>query len=226
MGAYLRGLKRFRVDAETATDVTSPNEQNVSALNHTELDVIQPRQFRAMVVGGDRVRGMVYDAGQYTLFEAANGKHIFTKGRTAPTIYEMVQTFNEDYGIELPLVDLFYWGANPNDVDVLTFAAFVGLDKVSGTWCNHYVYQQQGVDWELWIRAGGRPLPCRLAIADTTRPLHPRHTVTYQWNLSPDFNKDTFSYRAPSGAQEIQAESTRFGSGRTPEGSAVASEDQ
>ncbi|VVE62332.1 hypothetical protein PCA31118_00976 [Pandoraea captiosa] len=204
MSRYLRSLKRFHVDADTVTDAVLSTGQNVGFLHHTELSVQRPDKVRAVVTGQARNRGFVYDGKTFTLYEQSQGKRYYSQVGAPPTIDGLIRDIDEKYRIGMPLADLFYWGMDPDDAAQLRSALFIGLDRVGGEWCNHYAYQQPDVDWELWISAGSRPVPCRFVITDTSQPSRPRHSVNYRWDVNPTFAAGTFTYKVPAGAQRIE----------------------
>ncbi|AKM33108.2 hypothetical protein AB870_22205 [Pandoraea faecigallinarum] len=204
MSRYLRSLKRFHVDADTVTDAVLSTGQNVGFLHHTELSVQRPDKVRAAVTGQARNRGFVYDGKTFTLYEHSQGKRYYSRVGAPPTIDALIRDIDQKYQVGMPLADLFYWGMDPDDAAQLRSALFIGLDRVGGEWCNHYAYQQPGLDWELWISAGSRPLPCRFVITDTSQPSRPRHSVNYRWDVNRAFPAGTFTYRVPAGAQRIE----------------------
>jgi hypothetical protein len=202
VGAYLRTLQRFRIDADSVTDAVLSTGQNVGFLHHTELQVQRPDKVRVLVSGNRAPKGMVYDGRTFVLFNDAD--HYYSQVPAPPTIAELIDDADRKYGVGLPLADLFYWGEHPDDDEALTTAVFVGLDKVDGKSCNHYAYQQPGLDWELWTQTGPRPLPCRFVVTDTTQPSRPRHAIDYHWTLDPKFAPSTFVFRPAPGAQKIE----------------------
>jgi len=202
LGEYLRTLKSFRIDADSVTDAVLSTGQNVGFLHHTELDVERPNKVRALVTGNREPKGLVYDGHTFVLFN--NADHYYSRVPAPPTIAELIADADTKYGVSLPLIDLFYWGDHPEDEQSLTTALFLGLDKVDGKWCNHYAYQQPGLDWELWMQAGSRPLPCRFVITDTTQPTRPQHAINYRWTLDPKFDSGTFSFHPSPDAHQIE----------------------
>nr|WKF57627.1 hypothetical protein HUO10_002120 [Paraburkholderia busanensis] len=201
MGAYLRTLNRFRVDADSVTDAVLTTGQNVGFLHRTEMSVQRPDKIRIVVTGSRSPKGLVYDGRSVVLFDDAH--RYYSKVPAPPTIRQLIADIDEKYGVQLPLVDLFYWGQDSDDEKALSSALFIGLDRVGGKWCRHYVYQQPDLDWELWIESGSRPLPCRFVVTDTTQPSRPQHAVNYHWTLNPSFSADTFRFSPASGARQI-----------------------
>jgi hypothetical protein len=201
LGVYLRTLHSFRIDADSVTDAVLTTGQNVGFLHHTELQVERPDKVRAVITGSRAPKGLVYDGHSFVLFNDTH--NYYSKVPAPPTIKQLIADADQKYGVELPLVDLFEWGQQSDDDKSLTSALFIGLDKIDGKWCNHYAYQQPGLDWELWIQSGSRPLPCRFVVTDTTQPSRPRHAINYHWNLDPKFDSATFTFHPRPGAQRI-----------------------
>jgi hypothetical protein len=201
LGNYLRTLKSFRIQADSVTDAVLTTGQNIGFLHRTEMSVQRPNKVRVVITGSRAPKGLIYDGHTFVLFNDTH--HYYSKVPAPPTIHQLIVDADEKYGVQLPLVDLFYWGEQSDDEKALTSALFIGLDKVDGKWCNHYAYQQPGLDWELWIQSGSRPLPCRFVVTDTTQPSRPRHAVNYEWTLNPTFDAGTFTFHPGPGAHEI-----------------------
>jgi hypothetical protein len=202
MGAYLRTLRQFEVNADSSTDVVLDNGQNAALLRHTVLKVRRPDRLRAEVTGNGNVRGLIYDGRRFTIFNEKKG--YFTRNEAPPTLDGLVRELANAWNIEAPLVDLFYWGSGKDDNTAISSAQVLGVEKVDTRSCTHYVYQQPGADWELWIEQGRHPLPCHMVITDTTQASRPRHEVTYHWNLAPTFTASTFVFHPRAGAKQIE----------------------
>ncbi|MEW6339119.1 MAG: DUF2092 domain-containing protein [Pseudomonadota bacterium] len=201
LGNYLRSLKSFRIQADSVTDAVLTTGQNVGFLHRTEMSVQRPNKLRVVITGSHAPKGLVYDGQSFVLFN--DTLHYYSRVPAPPTLRQLAADADQKYGVQLPLVDLFYWGEQSDDEKALTSALFIGLDKVEGKWCNHYAYQQPGLDWELWIQTGPRPLPCRFVVTDTTQPSRPQHAVNYQWTLNPTFDAATFVFHPGPGARQI-----------------------
>lgn len=200
MADYLRSLRAFEVDANTSNDVVLDNGQNVALLRDTVLKVKRPDRMRADITGNGNVRGMVYDGRHFTIFNQKQG--FYARNDAPPTLDEFARDLANTWHIEMPLADLFYWAYGKHDDRVLTSAQAIGLEKVDALWCTHYAFRQQGVDWELWIEQGPRPLPCRMVVTDTTQVSRPRRDVTYHWKLNPVFPASTFAFHPRADEKE------------------------
>ncbi|WP_438394733.1 DUF2092 domain-containing protein [Caballeronia sp. DA-9] len=202
MSQYLRSLNRFDVTASTSTDAVLDSGQTLAFLHETDLKVERPNRMRADVTGSRAPKGLIYDGRHFTIFNTAEG--YYSTNPAPPSNDLLVRELSTTYNIDTPLADLFYWGNGKVDDVTLTSALFLGLERVDTRWCNHYAYQQSGADWEIWIQSGSRPLPCRMAIVDTSQSARPRHVATYHWKINPEFPASTFTFRPAANAKAIE----------------------
>jgi hypothetical protein len=110
LGNYLRGVKSFHIDADSVTDGVLSTGQNIGFLHHTEMSVQRPDKVRIVISGSRSPKGMVYDGHSVVLFDDTH--QYYSKVPAPPTIHQLVTDIDEKYGVQLPLVDLFYWGSS------------------------------------------------------------------------------------------------------------------
>ena len=85
----------------------------------------------------------------------------------------------------------------------ITGATDLGPSVVLGTTCQHYAFRQDDIDWQIWIQKGDNPLPRKLVITTKTDEARPQHTAVYTWNLAPSFNDAAFTFDPPAGAGKV-----------------------
>ncbi len=201
MGAYLRTLKDFQVQAEITTEDVLDDGQKLQFSSTTNLLAQMPSKLRVSVEGELKSRLFLYDGKSFTLFARRAGYYA-----TAPapdTIGKLIAALIEKYDVEIPLVDLFLWGGPNASTNEVTAAADVGPGTVEGVTCDHYAFRQPGVDWQVWIQLGDHPLPRKLVITTTTDEARPQHTSVLTWNLAPSYSEDAFVFDPPEGAKKI-----------------------
>ena len=152
---------------------------------------------------GNVVKGVVevYDGKSFTLF----GKRVnyYATVAAPPTLAQLADTLDEEYGLGVPLSDLFRWGSPSWGPAGITAAIDLGPSVVQGTTCQQYAYRQADIDWQIWIQKGDYPLPRQLVITTTTDEARPQHTAVYTWNLAPSFNDAAFTFDPPAGAGKV-----------------------
>ena len=201
MSAYLRTLKTYYVEAATATDDVLADGQTDQSTGKTVIVVQMPNKLFAETSSDRQSRTYVYDGKTFTLYARRAGYYATVPAPA--TLRELVDVLSDKYGIELPLTDLFLWGAPGWGTGEITAAVDLGPAEVAGTTCQHYAFRQPGADWQIWIQKGDFPLPRRLVITTTDDDAKPRHMVNYTWNLAPSVNDAAFTFTAPKGANKI-----------------------
>ncbi|MEJ2111235.1 MAG: DUF2092 domain-containing protein [Acidobacteriota bacterium] len=94
---------------------------------------------------------------------------VWAQAEVPPTLDGMLDEMAWRFDLFLPVADFFY--SSPYDA-VMTDATecrFVGTETIEGHLCDRFAFTQDVVDWEIWIRSEGEPLPCRLDISHKQR---------------------------------------------------------
>jgi hypothetical protein len=182
------------------------------------LEIITPQiETIHLVASGDlRSAGrtvFVHRTGGY------NDVQLFSNGQTATIVDtdnhlmrtciarqvdQLINRFSNN-NIAMPAADLLLTNSYDELMrDVLT-AAQVGLGVVDGVECNHLAFRNADVDWQIWIRTGDRPLPCRYVITSKTIAGGPQYEVTFHdWVVNPA-TPGAFTYAPPSGSTQVPA---------------------
>jgi hypothetical protein len=201
MGAYLRGLQAFQVDAARTDEAVLDDGQKILTESRALVLADLPSRLMANVSSDLFDQQYLFDGKTFTLF--ARRANLYATVPAPPTVGELADKLEENYGMEVPLVDLFRWGAPGWKPDAITGAMDVGPSVVLGTTCEHYAFRQADIDWQIWIQMGVNKLPRRLVITTKTDEARPQHTVTYTWNLAPSFDDDSFVFHPPAGAGKV-----------------------
>jgi hypothetical protein len=201
MAAYLRNLKAFQVESATTTDEVEDDGQLIQHTAKVNFVVQIPNKLLVNASGDRNERSFIYDGRTFTMFARRIGYYATVPA--PPTLRELDDALSDNYGIDLPLADLFRFGSpNWKGADIKA-AMDVGPSEVDGITCEHYAFRQDEVDWQVWIQKGDYPLPRKLVITTTTDAARPQHTATFTWNLAPSFNEESFTFVPPSGAHKI-----------------------
>ena len=201
MGAYLRSLKAFQVDSEVTNDDVLDDGQIITDIRTSTLLAVSPNLLRAELKSDAKDVFLFYDGKNFTVY----GKLVnYYASVAAPaTTAQLVDKVYNDYGIEIPLVDLFKWGTDNSAIKSITSAFDVGPSIVQGITCERYAFRQEGLDWQIWIQLGDYPLPRKFAIRTLTDEARPQHASNLVWNLAPSYNEAAFTFEPPAGALRI-----------------------
>lgn len=202
MGNYLRTLEQFELRAETTVDEVAEDGQKLQFDGTTTYRFRRPNGLYAEVRTDRRVRQFYFDGANFTMF--APRQNFYAQVAANGTVAELVTQIDERYDIQMPLIDLFYWGTERANTAAITSASTVGFANLDGVESDHYAFRQDGVDWQIWIQRGASPLPRKLVITTRDGDANPQYVANLNWNLSPRLSNATFTFTPPAQARLIR----------------------
>lgn len=202
MGAYLQGLKRFRVSTDLTGERVLADGQKLQHTASAVLDVARPDKLRARMASARSARELVYDGRHATLYTPA--QKAYSTVEFTGSLAELVDRLEQRYGIEVPLADLFLWGTPAAPVDGIESAMNAGQDFIGDDLCDHYAFRQGKLDWQIWIKAGGKPLPRKLVITNRSDEARPQSSSLIEWNLKPGFQDAIFTFVPSKGSNSVE----------------------
>lgn len=205
MATYLRTLQSFRVVTVTQRDEVDNFGQLLTFGGVTTYKVKTPSAFVIEVVEDHKARQYIYDGTSLTVFAPRMG--YYAKFAAPPTTQQTLAAAYLQYGISVPLDDLFTWSAGDTDHKNLSAANVVGPAKIAGQDTMHYAFRQPGIDWQIWIASGDKPLPLQVVIVASNDPARPQYRAALTWDTAPTFAADTFVFTPPAKAQQISIRS-------------------
>ncbi|WP_332658790.1 DUF2092 domain-containing protein [Brevundimonas sp.] len=202
MSAYLKTLTTFEIVARTSQDLVTADDQKIQIDGINRYLVRRPDGFRVEVATDHRVRQLIYDGKQMTLYAPERG--VYATVDAPPTAREALDLAEARYGLAIPLQDLFAW----TDLSQHTrpgpeTASVIGVTRIDGVDCDHLAFREGSVDWQIWIQRGDKPLPRRIVIIDRAQTSLPRYEGQLTWNEPPQLTADSFTFTPPSGAMPI-----------------------
>jgi hypothetical protein len=201
MGGFLRTLQAFIIRADTTIDEVLDTGQKLQFGGIVDLRIRRPNRLRVEVFSDRKQRQFFYDGQTFTLY----GPRVkyYASFPAPPTIGELLAAAEQQYGVELPLADLFFWGTDKAHPEDITAAITVGPSRIGGVECDHYAFRQAEVDWQIWIEKGNTPLPRKLVITTTQEEGQPQYSAVLEWNLTPQLPDDLFTFVPPADASRI-----------------------
>jgi hypothetical protein len=200
--AALAGAKQFSFKAEAWSDDVIGGHK-VSTTKTMQVQVSRPDKLQVEVRSPKRSRGVWYDGKKLTVLDRK--ANLYGTVSAPPTIDQMVDALDEQYGITFPLDDLLlsdpYAKAGPG----IRGAAYFGKTTVLGVPCEHIGVGTDAVDWQLWVEDGGDRLPRKVVITYKLEDTDPQFTAIFSdWKLSASIPESTFTFSPPEGASEIE----------------------
>jgi len=202
MAAALRALGNFELRVQSLTDEMLDASQTAQVGLDAQLKVRRPSGLRVDLRDdrGDR-KSLYYNGKSVTVFGPQTGYYATVP---APdTVRGLIDALGERYGIDLPGADLFYWDSSSFTAGQFKSAVYLGEATVDGTPTHHFAFSQDGLDWQVWLQQGDKPLPRKLLLITTSLAARPQHAVLLRWNLAPRIAAGDFEFKPPPGARRI-----------------------
>lgn len=202
MSDTLKSANELSFSADITYDELLPSGQKLQFGGEASVTVKRPNRVYAVYHGDLHDRKIWYSGDEITIVNIND--NFYGQLKTPATIDETMDYLMNDYGFTLPLSDILFsdpYGSLMNNVSA---GVVVGESSINGNKCRHLAYVEKYIDWQLWVSAGVRKLPCKLVITYKTVPGSPQYTAVFsEWNLSPDVSENVFSPAIPKGAHRI-----------------------
>lgn len=201
MGAALRSQMTFVLTADVSDEDVLDSGQKLQYAGTLEVRAHRPDRFLISSTSDTRSRKFFYDGKAVTVFSPK--LDMYASFPAPPTIAETLTKANRDYGIELPLADLFSWGTDKTLASRIQSGFFVRPEHIDGRVCNHYAFRQPRVDWQIWIADDASALPCKLVITGRDDPSMPQYTAVLHWSFPATIADTDFNFTPPAGSHRI-----------------------
>lgn len=202
MGAALRALKQFSLVSQASTEVVLEDGQKIELDGTVTYKVRAPNQLFLELSSDRQLRQLYFDGKQLSLYSPRLKYYAQVDGLEA-TIADLVDAAATRYGIEMPLADMFLWGTDKAPRSAIRGALHVGGGLVDGEAIEQYAFQQDQVDWQIWI-SKATSLPKKLIITALDDPALPQYRAELHWNTRGTLKDSVFAFTPPAGAVRIK----------------------
>jgi len=207
MSAYLRSIPAFEITMQTQRDDVDVQGQLITLSGGALYSVRRPNAFAINLNLPSLAARYVYDGKTVTVFDANAG--VYSSHVAPGTIRATLDLAQQQYGAAVPLDDLFTWSEGDSRAKTLTAAHYIGKSQIAGQTTNHYAFRQPGVDWQIWIADGAKPIPLRVVIVSSRDAARPQFRADLDWNTAPQFTAGTFAFVPPANARAIASNAGR-----------------
>lgn len=201
MGAYVAGQSSLAFDVTYSLDVVAQNGQTVTVDGDGHYVVTRPDKLRVELDNDLFSRTFIYDGTSFVIVSPEDNYYAKLPMRGA--VREVVATLAREHAVEIPLADLFDLGTANGPANRFESAFRVGTAKVGGVEAEHFAFRTQTRDWEVWIRAGDKPVPVKFTLLDREQAAHPRFIATLAWRRPSDIPADAFAFTPAPGQKQI-----------------------
>ena len=203
MSDKLAATQAFTYRSSSSIEMSAVTGQFLTFFIDSEVALQRPNKLRVDLSGDLSTVQLYFDGANVSAFDPKNNLH--ADAHVLATIDDVLDFVINKARINFPSGDFLY--SNPYAVmsKDLTHAIIVGPSMVNGVPCEHFAYMNPSINWEVWVAKGTNALPMRLVMTYKKAPNFPRFLIEFaDWNLNPKLNADTFVFKAPANAKQIE----------------------
>jgi hypothetical protein len=203
MSRFLAGTKAFSVSADIGNEVVTKEGQKLQIISTATVVLERPSRFFITRRGKFADAQVFYDGKKLTLFGKTANAYI--QKDLAGTIDDALNALERGIGIPTPASDLLLADPYAALIAGVTSSGYYGLEYVAGVQSHHLAFRTALVDWQLWVKAEGHPLPMKYVITTKDVAGAPQFSVQFSnWNLKPAIAASRFAFVAPKGAKRLE----------------------
>ena len=203
MANYLATLPSFSVRMTDSYDVVQPSGQKIEFGEKRKLLVQRPSRLRVDTERSDGAHTAAnFNGTEITLVDAAS--RIYASTKQPGGLDESILYFVSDLKMRLPLA-MMLMSRLPVELERRVRGVdYVETSYTFGTPTHHLAVRGDTVDFQVWVRASGAPLPLRVVITYKNEPGQPDFRADFaDWNTRPAVTSTTFRLEPPPGAQKV-----------------------
>lgn len=202
MTAYLGSLQQFSVHTQNTLNDVEMEGHLVDIDVSANVIISRPNKLRAERKGDLVDQVFFYNGKTLTLFNPA--AKVYATEPAPGSFQELFQHMYATLGIGVPISDLIYPDPYPLLMQDVQVAAMMGKTYINGVKCDHLFFSRPGVDFQVWVMEGSKPLPCKYVVTDTTTAARLSITTFMSdWNVAPGVDDNQFTFEPPKGVQSV-----------------------
>ena len=157
MTDYLGSLKQFRVQTQNTLEDVLASGHRIDLDISADVIISRPNKLRSERKGDLVDQEFYYDGKTLALY---NSTYNMYATESVPDTFEgLFMYMYESLGFAVPVSDLIYNNAYPLLMKDVNFATVIGKTVINGIKCDHLLFSRPGVDFQVWVGEGPRPIP-------------------------------------------------------------------
>lgn len=201
MSDYMAGQKNLSSEFDVALDVITPSMEKLKFTASGEVQLVRPDKVHFTRKGGYSDVALYFDGQTATIVDRYHNN--FARLQADGTVDKLIDTLRNQYFVEMPGADLLLSRSFDELMDGVVEARDIGLGVIGGVDCRHLAFRNADTDWQVWVRTGDAPLPCKYVITSKTVAAAPEYSVTFRnWRTEP-VNAAAFTFTPTNGARSV-----------------------
>lgn len=200
---YLAQAGQFTLTAEVWRERVVESGQKLQFTRVVDLDVKHPDRLHAEIHSTLTHRGFWYDGKTLSVLDRKG--NVYATTPMPPTLDAALDAAHDQFGIDLPLIDLAVSDPYQNATARVQNGRYFGIAPVLGVDCHHLAFTQDNIDWQVWVENGPRPLIRKFVITHKTEEGAPEFTALItRWDFADRISDLDFVFEPPPEAVKVE----------------------
>jgi hypothetical protein len=205
MSDYLAAQSEISATFDSSLEVITPELEKIQFNSSTVLQLKRPDKLKIERVGGYSAVDVVFD-GKTVSVHDIDGK-TYAQIPAEGTIDALVDHMRAGMGISAPGADLIQSNVFGNLSEDVLSAKYIGQGVIGDVECEHLAFRNVDTDWQLWVRTGAAPIPCKMVITSKAVAGGPQYTLEIRKWASGEATADaTFEFKPDIAEAKVEPE--------------------
>jgi hypothetical protein len=202
MSSFLGSLSSFSMKANIENELVTDEGEKLQFSSSAKVSMERPGNLHMKRKGMFADMEMIYDGKTLTLH--GKKKNLYIQRKVAGTVDDVIRFAEYETGLSAPGADLLFTDPYSILKSGVTRASYIGTTTINGIEVHHLAFRENKVDWQLWVKVGGEPLPMKYVITSKWITAAPQYAIHfYDWNSRAQIPASQFEFSAPTGARRI-----------------------
>jgi len=198
----IRDAKSFSFRTRAVREYLGSNGQIITYFTTSDVTVGRPDKLRVDFKGRAQEVQLYYDGGQTVLYAPGPKLYAVIPSR-AKTLDGVLQEL-EKRDVFLPGKNLLASDPYQTLVPDIKTGYVIGKVQMYGKEVHQLAFTEKDAEYQLWVTGEPDPRVQGLEVVNKALAHEPRVMIEFSdWNLSPQIQADTFSFKKPAGAKQI-----------------------
>ncbi len=203
MSQALASAQIISFKAHSTMDEPLESGQMGSFTRTSSVVMQRPDKLRAQAHRGDRAWTLWYRGTKLTVLDESKKRYATLE--VPGQIDKMFDFMADKYGMVVPLADFMFPNPYAELTEDVLKGEFVGQHRCHGAACDHLLFTQENMDWQIWIDRGTPPVPRKVVMDYKTRPGRPQFVAMLSdWALSSSVDDKLFDAVLPKDAKKVE----------------------
>ena len=196
MSDYVSAQKTIELTFDSDIEIITPQLEKIQFTSSGDVLLSRPNKLRAHRVGGYADVALFFDGKTVNIF--GKNANAYAQFDAPGSMDQLIEALRAGHGIALPGADLLLSNSYETLVADVIEAKYMGRGVIDGVECEHLAFRNMDTDWQLWVKVGDSPRPCKMVITSKSVNSAPQYTLRVKsWKTGSEAAPEKFAF-APS----------------------------